>query len=424
MADMESPATVPAVELRISISETEPLIWRQLVLPETATVSELHEAIQCAFGWKNSHLYAVAGHDSAGKKRIIMEVDDGDLPAGSEISAGVRLLELFDAQKPGESDLEYDYDFGDNWTHEIEVVGPGVLEGNAITCTGGAMRGPVEDSGGAHGYADMVAVVSNRKHPEHRETVEWLESVTQEHASKFDPTAFDLVATNEQLLSLAQRLWPGEVTAADHQAVLRPILWFLNEAQPDGLPLTSAGYLKPAFVKRAMTELGWDDEWISAGRVEVSTPPIRNLREHLQEWKLLRKLKDKLLLTPKGRKLAGNPAGLWDFLADQLANPGTDAEKIATPVLVHWELTGEEPPYQVRDQVLQSALHQAGLRTRAGNGEIPLSWATDLYYDISRRLHGQELWERPSWARYDETLSDAGIKFLLDVQSRWDGRSI
>lgn len=32
---MDSPSTVPTVELRISISETEPLSWRQLVLPET-----------------------------------------------------------------------------------------------------------------------------------------------------------------------------------------------------------------------------------------------------------------------------------------------------------------------------------------------------------------------------------------------------
>ena len=420
MAGMESPTTVPAVVLRISISETEPLIWRQLVLPETATVAELHGAIQTAFGWKDAHLYAVAGHDRAGKKRIIMGVDDGDGPDGTELAVDVRLAELFDPHSPGLSDLQYDYDFGDNWTHEIEIVGPAVLHENTVTCLDGAMRGPIEDSGGVGGYANVVAVVSNPKHPEHREAVEWLEFVTQESVSEFDPAACDLVAINGQLRSLAQRFWPDEVTTADQQAVLGPILWFLNEARSDGLPLTSAGYLKPAFVKRAMTELGWDDEWISAGRVEVSTPPIRNLREQLQEWKLLRKLKDKLLLTPKGRRLMGDPAALWDFLADQLANPDTDAEKIATPLLVHWELTGDEPPYGLRDQVLQAALHQAGLRTRAGHGEIPLSWATELYYDIDRSLHRLELWEGISWGRSDQKLSDAGVKFLLDVQGRWD----
>ncbi|WP_311214504.1 MULTISPECIES: plasmid pRiA4b ORF-3 family protein [unclassified Arthrobacter] len=416
---MDSTETVPAVELRLSISDTEPLIWRQLVLPESATVAEQHGAIQCAFGWKNSHLYAVAGHDWSGTKRIFMDVDDGDGPEGAEDPAAVRLMELFDAQKPGVSDLLYEYDFGDSWTHDIEVVGPAELHENTIACLDGAMRGPIEDSGGVGGYANVVAVVSNPKHPEHREAAEWLEYVTQEPISKFDPTAFDLVAINGQLRSLAQRFWPGEVTVADYEDVLGPILWLLQEAQHDGLPLTSAGYLKPAFVKRAMTELGWDDEWMSAGRVEVSTLPIRNLREQLQEWKLLRKLKDRLLLTPRGRKLAGDPEALWDFLADQFANPGSDAERMATPLFVHWELTGDEPPYGLRDQVIQAALHQGNLRTRTG-GEIPLSWASDLYYEVTRNLHRLELWERPGWVRVNEKLSDAGVKFLLEVQSRMD----
>ena len=57
-----------------------------------------------------------------------------------------------------------------------------------------------------------------------------------------------------------------------------------------------------------------------------------------------RKLKDRLLLTPRGRKLAGDPEALWDFLANELANPDSDV-KLATPLVVHWELTGDEPPY-------------------------------------------------------------------------------
>ncbi|MFJ5955394.1 hypothetical protein ACIQC5_05475 [Paenarthrobacter sp. NPDC092416] len=85
-------------------------------------------------------------------------------------------------------------------------------------------------------------------------------------------------------------------------------------------------------------------------------------------------------------------------------------------------LTGDHPPYDLRDQVIQAALHGGGLRARAGNGEIPLSWARDLYHDISRSLHRLELWEGPSWDRFEEKLSDAGTKFLLEVQSRWGDR--
>ena len=415
---MEAPATIPAFELRISISETQPLIWRQLVLPETATVAELHEAIQCAFGWKNSHLYAVAGHDRTGKKRIIMGVDDGDLPAGSEIAAGVRLLELFDAQTPGKSDLEYDYDFGDNWTHEIDVVGPAVLPENSILCTGGALLGPVEDSGGVHGYANVVAVVSNPKHPEHTEAVEWLELVTQESVAKFDPAAFDINAVNDQLQLLARRLWPRNVTDEDVEFVLRPVLWFLDQAGTDGLPLTAAGYLKPTVVKRAMTELGWTKPWNANVSTESHAAPVRVVRERLQEWRLLRKSKDRLLLTPAARKLINRPAMLWHYIADRLASPGHEGVKLATQLRVHWELTGSQPPWTVVDDVVLLALHDHGLRTATG-ADIPMDWARGLRVDVYRSLICLRLWGSTKWGSDGLGLSDAGIKFLLDVQSRW-----
>ncbi len=418
MADMESPATVPAVELRISISETKPLIWRQLVLPESATVAELHEAIQCAFGWTNSHLYAVAGYDRADKKRIIMGVDDGDLPAGSEIAAGVRLIELFDAKSPGRSDLEYDYDFGDNWTHEIDVVGPAVLQENTITCVDGAMRGPVEDSGGVHGYANVVAVVSNPKHPEHREAVEWLELVTQESLARFDPAAFDTDGVNDQLRLLARRLWPSDVTDEEVEFVLGPVLWFLDQAAPDGLPLTAAGYLKPTVVKRAMTGLGWLQPWNANVSTESHATPVRVVRERLQEWKLLRKSKDRLLLTPAARKLMDRPAMLWHYIADRLASPGHEGVKLATQLGVHWELTGSQPPWKVVDEVVQLALHERGLRTAAG-ADIPFDWARGLRIDVHQSLICLRLWGSTKWGSDGLGLSDAGIKFLLDVQSRW-----
>ena len=417
---MDSPETVPAVELRLSISDTEPLIWRQLVLPESATVAELHGAIQCAFGWKNSHLYAVAGNDRSGTKRIFMNVDDGDGPEGGEDPAAVRLLELFDPQKPGVSDLLYEYDFGDSWTHDIEVVGPAVLHENSIACLDGAMRGPIEDSGGVGGYANVVAVVSNPKHPEHREAIEWLEFVTQESVSKFDPTAFDLVAINGQLRSLAQRFWPSPVTTEDREAVLAPILWFLREARPEGLQLTPAGYLKPIIIKQALDSIGWNDDWYRDRQLsEAHVGSIRILREQLQEWKLLRKSKDRLLLTPAGRKLVDDSEGLWSYLADRLADPVSGALRLATELKVYWELSGNLPPRDLRAEVVQHALHEAGFRTQTG-GTISAGMAYELEVDVYRTFLCLGVWNGNPWELRERTLSDAGVKFLLDVQSRMD----
>ena len=46
-----------------------------------------------------------------------------------------------------------------------------------------------------------------------------------------------------------------------------------------------------------------------------------HLREQLQAWKLLRKSKGRLLLSPAGRKMHDGGRPLWDYLADAVGNP-------------------------------------------------------------------------------------------------------
>lgn len=414
---METSTNVPAIELRMSISETRPLIWRQLVLPESATVAALHGAIQWAFGWMNTHLYDLSGTDRAGKKRIITAVDD-ESPEGAEDGRDVRLIDLFDPNAAGKTNLEYEYDFGDRWTHEIEVVGPAVIQEKSIACTGGAMRGPVEDSGGVHGYANVVRVVSDPSHPEHGDATGWLEWVTGEKADRFDPTAFDITAVNDALHRLAVRIWAEAPTAEDMEEVLAPVRWLLKESHSDGLDLTSAGWLKPAIVKRMMTELNWDQDWFGSGRNEVNIAPVRNLREQLQDWKLLRKSKNKLLLTPLGRRVVHETALLWDLLADRLASPDTAAEKAIARLLVIWELSGLRPGFMSRDEAVRSELTMRGFTSSEDGGQVPLDVAQSLYIHVERQFEFLALWGTGMMRRHDAELSDAGIKFLLDVQSR------
>jgi len=418
---MDAPPNVPAIEVRISIAGTDPLIWRQLVLPETATVADFHGAVQQSFGWEGRHLYGVRAVDRAGRPRTIFGTDDDVAELGGELASGVGLLELLDPSTPGRTSMEYEYDFGDSWTHEVEVVGAASIAPSTIACIDGAMRGPVEDSGGIGGYENLAAVLGNPRHSEHRDAAQWFEMVTQERVRDFDPAAFDLVAINGRLRQLARRLWPGPTTIEDMEAVLAPVLWFLNEASPDGLELTSAGYLKPAFVRHALESLGWDREWWGTGRNEGNVPPVLLLREQLQEWKLLRKYKGRLLLTPAGRRLVGNPAALWDYAVERVAAPGHDAEYVATRVLVHWQVEGIAPPYGLRDEIIREALHASGLRAQ-GLGEIPLDWARELYGVIGRRLHRLSLREDGEGFFGESELTASGLKFLLEVQCRMGDR--
>ena len=70
------PSTVPAYDLRISIQDTEPEIWRRLLVPGTITNPELHRVIQTAFGWEDRHLFGIRCVDRLGEPRAIIGPDD------------------------------------------------------------------------------------------------------------------------------------------------------------------------------------------------------------------------------------------------------------------------------------------------------------------------------------------------------------
>jgi Plasmid pRiA4b ORF-3-like protein len=58
-------------ELKLEMLEVEPLIWRRLLVRGSITLAQLHEVIQTAMGWTNSHLHEfVVGEDSYSGSRI------------------------------------------------------------------------------------------------------------------------------------------------------------------------------------------------------------------------------------------------------------------------------------------------------------------------------------------------------------------
>ena len=47
----------PVYQIKITLLGTQPPIWRRLQVLGDSTLSELHDAIQAAMGWTDSHLY-------------------------------------------------------------------------------------------------------------------------------------------------------------------------------------------------------------------------------------------------------------------------------------------------------------------------------------------------------------------------------
>ena len=66
--------------------------------------------------------------------------------------------------------LIYEYDFGDGWEHKIilEKVLPHATSLDVPRCTKGKRACPPEDCGGIWGYQDLIEIINDISHPEHK----------------------------------------------------------------------------------------------------------------------------------------------------------------------------------------------------------------------------------------------------------------
>src|SRR5690606_37032561 len=96
--------------------------------------------------------------------------------------------------------------------------------------------------------------------------------------------------------------------------------WLLDRAV-GGLPLTAAGYLRPADVEAASAVVPAVGDWIGKKNREDLTLPLLNHRESMQAMKLLRKFKGSLKLTRLAARAQRDTEELWDHLVAYLT-PG------------------------------------------------------------------------------------------------------
>ncbi|MFC9336178.1 plasmid pRiA4b ORF-3 family protein [Arthrobacter sp. NPDC057009] len=411
---MHSTDAVPAFDLRVSIQGTDPEIWRRLQLPADLTVPQFHLAVQAAFGWEDRHLYGIRYADRKGKPAVLAGPDYETEEAEAAAVSRVVLSDLLDAKQPGRSRIEYEYDFGDCWTHEVELLGAVDLAAGELVCLEGASRGPVEDSGGAAGYIRLVQILADGNHAEYADADSWVFQLTGLSGRQFDASAFDVHNVNRKLRNLSLQWWPQPLTDEDRDAVLRPVRWLLEQASPDGVELTKDGYLKPALVRRALEELGWSDLVVGKANREAHAVPVMELREHVIKWRLLRKLKGRLVLTPAGRRALERPADLWDLVIDKIGRPEHDAVYLVTRLYAFWHLTGIAPPWNRKVEAIRAALEAAGFVTRSGHA-IPEAWASDINQTVRRALGCLQLMEPRETGWRQRLLTDGGVKFFLEV---------
>ena len=184
------PTRKTVYQLKVNLNDAKPPIWRRILVPGHIRLSQLHEILQIAMGWTNSHLHMFTiDNETYGDPE---DDETGDLGTRNEHRY---YLDIFDLRE--KSKFSYLYDFGDGWEHTIlvEKIVPAEKDVPYPLCVTGKRACPPEDVGGIWGYADMLEAIANPDNAEHDDMLEWL-------GEDFDPEAFDLTDVNESLQAI------------------------------------------------------------------------------------------------------------------------------------------------------------------------------------------------------------------------------
>ena len=175
-------------QIKITLRDSKPPIWRRLLVADDTKLSELHTIIQEAMPWWDYHLHQ-------------FEVDgvyySTPHPEDYRPVVDERKTNLSDVAGFEGAKFFYEYDFGDGWEHMIEVekILPPDPGQPLPVCIKGKRACPPEDVGGIWGYYMFLEAIQDPDHPEHEDYLEWV-------GGEFDPEAFDLDEANEALRAL------------------------------------------------------------------------------------------------------------------------------------------------------------------------------------------------------------------------------
>lgn len=165
LAEVEVPEAIEpddVLQLKVALrGVSKPPVWRRVQVRADATFAALHEVIQAAFGWTDTHLHSFEYED------VRIGVPDPEWENDCADETETTLAEVLLGPKDR---MRYTYDFGDDWEHDIvleKVTERNAEDGRPVLMTGkGAC--PPEDCGGPWGYAEL------------------------KDAGGFDPAAFEL----------------------------------------------------------------------------------------------------------------------------------------------------------------------------------------------------------------------------------------
>jgi hypothetical protein len=175
-------------QLKITLRDSKPPIWRRVLVDGSINLLELHDIIQIAMGWTDSHLH-----------QFIIDEEYYSMPDPYAMRSlkDERRFRLNQIAPQEKIIFIYEYDFGDSWEHKILVEKISAPEPRTSypICIKGKRACPPEDVGGIWGYEAFLEAMGNSDNPRHQDIMEWW-------GDSFDPESFSLEEVNLELQDL------------------------------------------------------------------------------------------------------------------------------------------------------------------------------------------------------------------------------
>lgn len=352
-----APSEVRGFRMRLDLHGAKPPVWRRLELPGDLTLPRLHDVIQAAMGWTNSHLHRFRmGRDHRSPYFVThFDIEEGE---DGTLEDDVRLDQLVAEQG---DELWYEYDFGDGWDHTLVVEDVLGAPPSAARCTGGRMACPPEDCGGVGGYEELAAWV--RSGYDEAQLPQGFEDAEHGHGwlpPDWHPDHFDVEETNaalatavaepvavtDELAALSEQLdrrgirllrevlgrplshGPTEVSDVEAARLTETYRTFLD-VLGDGVTLTAAGYLPPAVVEQIAERTSIAEWWIGKANREDMTPPVAVVRNTARALGLVSVRKGRLSPTASAIRCGQDPRALWRHIVGRLPLGTKDVERQA-----------------------------------------------------------------------------------------------
>lgn len=176
------PANVGKIyQIKISLNGSKPPIWRRILVAADTPLSEFSDVILNGMGWIGGHLHQFHWQNEYFTPPNPFGDNDWDF------SNDYSHIQLNHFLKRPNTRFRFEYDFGDGWDHTIlleKILEPDPRQHYPV-CIKGKRACPPEDVGGIWGYEAFLEAMSDPKHPEHENMLEWVGG--EWDAEEFDP---------------------------------------------------------------------------------------------------------------------------------------------------------------------------------------------------------------------------------------------